>query len=215
MEHDHRPPYGFIRPRFRPLKYAYFENFKRPKFFGEGGRGPRLVRICYIPRPLTKVHRNAPYRVLPELITEFKPKFAKIMGHFRGAKSAKIDKNIPILCPPAETRVSSLSLRKVSGEKLFFWFANSTSELFRPKKSRKIGEKIAKNSGMAPAWPVLEFKLRCGSRIAWHQKISPYPIGAEKLGGQILKFDPTFLGKGGSPTPEFYIVGKRSTSSIR
>jgi len=68
------------------------------------------------------------------------------MGHFWGAKPAKIDKNFPILCPLTETRVSSLSLCKVSGEKL-----NSTYELFRPKKAENFGKKFAKNSGRAPA----------------------------------------------------------------
>jgi len=46
-----------------------------------------LARIWYIFGPLTKVHRKAPYGALPELIMEFKPKFAKIGGHFEGGSN--------------------------------------------------------------------------------------------------------------------------------
>ena len=55
-----------------------------------------MARVWYISGPLTKIHRKTPYGALPELIMEFKPKFAKIGGHFEGAPTKFPRQKFPV-----------------------------------------------------------------------------------------------------------------------
>ena len=116
------------------------------------------------------------------------PKFAKIMGHFRGPNLPKIDGNPPFSVHRKQQEWPCCHFakfeRKSDGQ---FWVIMLWT--FSTEKSRKFCKKFSKNSGRAPAWPISELTLSYGSRVARYQNCPPNPLGGGEIGGQNLKFD--------------------------
>lgn len=125
--------------------------FNPQNFLGEGGRGAPLVRIWYIPRPLTKILRNTPYRALPEIIIDFKPWFAKIVGHFRGAKRAKNCQGPPVFFSHQQLGCTFYHYAKFKEKNVgqfwaFILWTLSTEK--KPKIWEKIRQKFREGSTM-------------------------------------------------------------------
>ena len=129
------------------------------------------------------------------------------MGHFKGGKHAKFWRRPPFFSSHQQLGCSICHCTKFKG-KNNGQFRGFITWTLSTEKSRKFGEKIAKNSGKRLSRPILELKLSYGSRIEWYQNYPPIPLGGGEIWGQNLKINSTFLQKGSSPTPQILYCWK-------